>query len=216
MAHVDTVVVHHSGGLGTLNYASTAHLTFDHINNAHKARWSDFESELGYHVGYTFVIFPDGHFVQTRKVGEAGAHTIRMNTRSVGICFVGNGNDLGDGKPVDEVTPKAINAYKNIISMLKEKRGVTIKKGTTLDISDDRIFPHRAFSQTHCYGTAYKDSWCRDILKDEKPKLSLNVIIMVYLLFKKLHGEYRALQELKKLLKVIGSTEKDRECDGNI
>lgn len=211
---IDTVVVHHSGGLGRDMYASTKHLTLEHIDRAHQAKWPQFKSELGYWVGYNFLIFPDGKVFQTRKIGEETAHTVGLNTRAIGICFVGNANEFAS-RPIDEVTQEAINSYRNLIQNIKQKSGIEIKEGTIIDFSINRIYPHRTFSLTDCYGTFLSDSWCRDILRD-KPKLSINVIIQVYLLLKRIYGEQKALSEFKKIISAIGSVDGDRECSGNI
>jgi len=210
---IDTIVVHHSGGLQENPNASTAWLTVGAIDRSHQARWPNFKSEMGFWVGYNFVILPNGEVTQTRLVGEETAHTIGMNTRSIGICIIGNANSVS-GRPIDTITPEAIKSYRQLIKDI-ENKNVKIKDGTNLDISRNRIYPHRAFSQTDCYGTYYSDSWCRDILRD-KPKLSINVIIQIYLLLKKLHGEQRALSELKKIISAIGSIQNDRDCSGNI
>lgn len=40
MADLRFIAIHHAGGLGTDNYASTKALTVGHIDNAHKDRWN--------------------------------------------------------------------------------------------------------------------------------------------------------------------------------
>jgi len=60
------------------------------VNNWHRERWKDFVSRSGWHVGYHYVINWDGKLTQCRDHDEEGAHTIGMNTSSIGVCFIGN------------------------------------------------------------------------------------------------------------------------------
>ena len=60
------------------------------VNTWHRARWPNFVSRSGWHVGYHYVIETDGKLTQTREHDEEGAHTIGMNKSSIGVCFMGN------------------------------------------------------------------------------------------------------------------------------
>ncbi len=61
------------------------------INQAHKRRKFP-QSNLGYNIGYHFVIDFFGKVLRTRNDGEIGAHCReqRMNYRSIGISLIGN------------------------------------------------------------------------------------------------------------------------------
>lgn len=43
-----------------------------------------------YHIGYHYVVLPDGTVQAGRPEGCVGAHARRNNDRSLGICLVGN------------------------------------------------------------------------------------------------------------------------------
>jgi len=81
---INYITVHHS--------ASPITTTIDEINEWHRLR--DFTlSKLGFYVGYTYVIFPNGEIKQTRLDSEIGCHTLNHNKGNIGICLVGNFND---------------------------------------------------------------------------------------------------------------------------
>lgn len=163
MANITTIYCHHSGGTATNNYASSQNLTLEDINKAHQARWSDFKSELGYYVGYNFVIFKDGSWVQTRKVGEELAAQRGYNHNSIAICVVGNFN-----KGVDTPTQDQVNTLQwLILSLLEgnfEQAGIKVKENTTLNLSVARIYPHRHVGQTECNGNSLPNTWARDLV----------------------------------------------------
>lgn len=64
--------------------------TVKDVDNWHRERWPGFTSRAGWHVGYHIVIETDGTVTQTRQFDEEGAHTVGMNTSSIGVCFMGN------------------------------------------------------------------------------------------------------------------------------
>lgn len=72
------IIIHHSAGGGTVA----------DINNWHKQRGFP-KSELGYYVGYHYVIEKNGITIQTRLNDEIGCHTIGHN-HNIGICLIGN------------------------------------------------------------------------------------------------------------------------------
>jgi hypothetical protein len=76
------VITHHALSLPT-------HTVKD-VDTWHRERWPGFVSRTGYHVGYHYVIETDGSITQTREHDEEGAHTLGMNTSSIGVCFMGN------------------------------------------------------------------------------------------------------------------------------
>ena len=71
--NIKWLTVHHFGGVKNDPLAPTQHLTLEQINSAHRSRWPDFVSSLGFYVGYNAIIFPDGKLIQTRLVGEETA-----------------------------------------------------------------------------------------------------------------------------------------------
>ena len=160
------IVIHHFGGQYGNPYASTKHLTLKQIDDAHKARWSDFKSELGYYVGYNAIIFPDGKVVQTRKLGEETAATRGFNNTTFNICLAGNFT-LKNGVPVDKPTFEQTTALKHLVfGILQNRTTLTIKEGATWNIPLANVVPHRTLSSTSCYGDSLSNDWARNIVKE--------------------------------------------------
>lgn len=186
MQKITKLIVHNSGGLGNDAFASTSNLTVEQIDAAHKLRWPELKSELGYWVGYTFVILADGTLVQTRLIGEEGAHTKGSNFDSVGICLIGNFT-----KGVDTPTYAQKMRLKSLANALinwNEQSSydhIKVKPGTVLAITD--IGPHRKYQLNHtdCYGNALSDMWLRELLGEDVSdiqKLILTLKIKLYTL----------------------------------
>lgn len=162
--------IHHTGGTQINKLESTQHLTVAQIDEYHKNRWPDFKSSLGFWCGYTIVILQDGTWVQTRLVGEEGAHTRTRNFDSSGILIMGN-YSVGSA---DVVTYQQKKTYANICNaFLKGKEalelmGIQVLEGTKIDVSLSRILPHRLLDpdphHTECYGTKLPNDWARQVV----------------------------------------------------
>ena len=79
------IIIHHSASIR------------DNTNHKMIDRWHEQKgfpkSELGYFVGYHYVITANGLVKQTRNDNESGAHAKTddgMNYKSIGICLTGN------------------------------------------------------------------------------------------------------------------------------
>lgn len=190
------ISVHHTGGTLTDPYASGIKTTLEDIDSYHKQRWSDFRSKLGYWVGYNIVIRPDGSFVQTRLIGEEGAHTKGFNLSAVGICLIGNFT-----KGVDTPTIQQKMTLKNLIKCLLSKRTESMGLKTTsdcvLDIQKDRIFPHRRFfpANTSCFGDSLSETWAQELLEPYSDKGLIAELI----------------SEVKRLLSVLDTYKKKKK-----
>ena len=64
--------------------------TVKDVDDWHRQRWPGFTSRAGWHVGYHYVIETSGKVTKTREFDEEGAHTLGVNTSSIGVCFMGN------------------------------------------------------------------------------------------------------------------------------
>ncbi len=131
------IVVHHSAGNGGFNVIQNWHV----IGRG----WEN--------VGYHYVIEKDGEIVNGRPEHYHGAHTKQVNTKSIGICLVG---DFDKDLPTEEQKESLIKLYNDII-----KRHPQLKNS---------IFPHRMYKDTHCYGTNLSDSWAFDLVTKEEEK----------------------------------------------
>lgn len=76
MRRIKFIVVHHNGVPGR---------DISNIRRTHKAKgWSD--------VGYHYVITETGVTQRGRPESKSGAHAQGLNTNSIGVCLIGNGN----------------------------------------------------------------------------------------------------------------------------
>lgn len=142
------IFLHHFGGTDTNRLAPTGHLTLQDIDTAHRARWPEFKSSLGYWVGYTGIIWPDGTFVQTRAIGEETAAVIGRNTGSISFCLAGN--HLVE-PPTWQQKTKLKNLMVAIIQGRAKEAGLVIAPGTILNVKAHMIYPHRyAWPNTEC------------------------------------------------------------------
>jgi hypothetical protein len=86
------------------------------------------------------VILEDGKVVQTREHDEVGAHCIGQNSRSIGICIVGNFNNY-------EPTLAQVKAVRELVRKLRKEFGNLPTK------------PHRYYAKTDCFGTKLPDNY---------------------------------------------------------
>ena len=78
------LIVHHSS-------VNTSRNQLTPINRYHKALKFPL-SRKGWFVGYHYLIEKDGRIINTRFDEERGAHTLKWNDRSIGICLAGDFN----------------------------------------------------------------------------------------------------------------------------
>lgn len=124
------VITHHAVSLKTHRV--------DDVNNWHYDRWPTFMSRRGFNAGYHYVIDWDGTLTQTRDHEEEGAHTIGMNTSSIGVCFMGN---FDNHYPSD----KQMATWNWLYTQLR-------------DIYPDiPTMPHRAYANKSCHGALLAD-----------------------------------------------------------
>lgn len=153
MANVpNKIIVHHSADTSPDDQ-------FFKIDEYHRARGFP-KSEIGYFVGYHFVINRLGNVTRARKDEEEGAHTIGENFSSLGICLEGNFD-----------TQMPTEAQEKSLAMLL--RGICER----YKIPANQIFPHRAFKNTSCYGSGLDKWWAaRVYLEHEIARLHATLI----------------------------------------
>lgn len=213
---INYIAIHHAGGFLKNPLASTRHLTFDDINNAHKNRrdWIGYRahlSELNYYVGYTFVYDPKTRvFAQTRLIGEETLAQKGFNFNTIAICIIGNYSKIpGTQLTVDLMTTqmeKDIALFtQNLIS---GNHKYYIQQGTKIDITPSRVHPHRWFQKTTaCYGSGLLDSWISNILAKYKViKLVHSTVIeerlRIMQMILKIYREMLAILEKRKVGKM--------------
>lgn len=145
------LVIHHS--LVSYNGKNQ----FNGINNYHQRQGFP-KSQLGYYVGYQYLIEGNGKVIQARNDEETGAHCKQklMNYRSIGICLTGNFDK-------EEPTQEQIVSLASLIETLQEKHG----------IQDKNIKLHREYATyKSCPGTNIPN----DIIGYIEGRLNLNKV----------------------------------------
>lgn len=101
-------------------------------------------------IGYHWLIFQSGHVYEGLGWGRIGVHTAGQNSRSVGVCFVLNGDE-------EDPTPAAVESW----SELREAAERAELQAGYL------IRGHRDFSQKSCPGDRVYRAVVQAILTDE-------------------------------------------------
>lgn len=232
MSTIKNIAVHHSGGLGSDQFASTRHLTFNSIENAHAGRrdWFGYHahlSSLGYHVGYNFVYDPKTReFTQARAIGEETLAQVGYNFNTISICIIGNYMR----KPLtqESVDPMTLQMEADIAHFIRDlingnKRSYIVAEGTQLSLSESRVYAHRVLQPTtNCYGTFLLDNWARDLLTEysvievqEDDTIVLQERLMLYVTILKL---YQKIVDLKMQIQKmsLGFSPHEKSCSGFI
>ena len=148
------IIVHHSAD-------SSQGDQFFKIDTYHRERGFP-KSEIGYFVGYHFVINRLGNVTRARKDTEEGAHTIGQNLSSLGICIEGN---------FDTELPS--EAQEKSLALLL--RGMCEK----YKIPANQIFPHRAFRNTSCYGSGLDNWWAARVYLEQEIARLQTILIWI-------------------------------------
>lgn len=142
------LIVHHTGGTDADPKADTSNHTFEIVDAWHKQLWN-FKSSLGHYIGYQYFIDKTGKVTQGRADTDEGAHTIRKNLSSLGICLAGN---------FDTTLPtkEQIAALKTLLKAKMAQYSIPLAN----------VVPHRTFAEKSCYGNRLSDTWAQDLLKE--------------------------------------------------
>ncbi|HHX39229.1 MAG TPA: N-acetylmuramoyl-L-alanine amidase [Armatimonadetes bacterium] len=112
-----------------------------------------------FHIGYHYVVLPDGTVQAGRPEECVGAHARPMNEHSLGICLVGNfhsaDNPSGAQGPV-RPTPAQIEALVELCARLCR----------TYRIPIEHVCRHRDVGQTACPGDRFPFEAFRSRLRD--------------------------------------------------
>ncbi|KAG7211020.1 hypothetical protein KM043_016382 [Ampulex compressa] len=123
------VVIHHANSTACTTQA-ICQARMRSFQNYHidTKKWSD--------IGYNFVIGEDGNIYEGRGWGKAGAHSTNYNSKSVGICFIG---DFNARVP----NAAAIGAARKLINWAMNNNKIT---------STYKLVGHRQTATTRCPG----------------------------------------------------------------
>jgi N-acetylmuramoyl-L-alanine amidase len=140
------IIIHHSAIPSVIGGPPIDEAIIDDIHRRRGFRvfyWGRF-----YHVGYHYIILPDGTVQQGRPEHCHGAHAEGYNS-FIGICLVGNfsstANPSGQAGPA-QPTPAQLQALVDLCRQLREKYGFPV----------NRILRHSDVSQTtECPGDRF-------------------------------------------------------------
>ena len=139
MNNPEMIVVHHTGGTDANPLTDTSNQTFEIIKSWHlKLGWDD--------IGYHWVIEKNGKTTPGRKENTNGAHCVGYNTKSIGVCVVGNFDLTLPTKEQEQALHKLLNEITGRYPVCR-----------------DKIYPHRKFANKTCYGKLLSDSWAQEI-----------------------------------------------------
>jgi len=137
------IIVHHSA-------VDSPDPQFKDIDAWHRVRKFP-KSKRGFHVGYHKVIEKDGTVEIARDDLERDCDALGHNFDSLSVCLVGNlsKNDPTDAQvlALGEVLTDWVNEYK---------------------IHPTKIFPHRHFASTQCYGNRLENNWATIVMLSHK------------------------------------------------
>ncbi len=153
--HAPGVVIHHSA---TDAWINDRRVDVELIDRAHERRgWGVHGSHEVYHIGYHYVILPDGTVQQGRPEWMPGAHTSGYN-QLLGICLVGDfctdTNPGGDTQP-DRPTHSQVETLVNLLVRLAKKHGFAAKD----------VHPHSALGATCCPGDRFPVGRVKDLVQ---------------------------------------------------
>lgn len=246
MRKITNIAIHHAGGLGNDNFASTINLSLKQIDLGHQSRWPDFPSKIKdpvtgrpLFVGYNFVILKDGTIIQTRPLGAETAAQIGHNSDTISTCVIGNFMKKANGQPVDVMTEGQISSLKLLLNQLTAPSwkgfNFIIEPGCTFDLTVQRIYPHRVLQPKHtdCNGTFYPDDWGRRLamvqiptpspvapVEPQKPLATKEDVEMLLTSFEQIKLLWMKINDIfaKKRFgkQQLGASPNDRGCDGFI
>ena len=160
MKGIDAIYIHHS--FANYNYKP---IQLDFINQLHKERFN-FPSSLGYWVGYTFLIEPNGEILQCRKEGEEQAAQKGFNKKSISICLAMDGM----------VQLPALDQRKALKTIL-------LRLMTDYELKREDIKFHRDVGKTECPGQMITVEYIDNLFKENliEKLLSLYKQLLSYL-----------------------------------
>ncbi len=139
------VIIHHSA---TAARAGGRQVNAAVIDEAHSRRgWEIRDSHNTYHIGYHFVILPDGTIERGRPEWMPGAHA-RGNNQYLGVCLVGNfssvANPSGAQQPARPTTAQ-LTALNTVLKQLMDRHS----------FSPADVHAHSEFGATECPGDRF-------------------------------------------------------------
>lgn len=133
MRKIDSIIVHCSATKAGMDFGVRD------IDRRHRERGMD-------GVGYHYVIRLDGTVEEGRKLERVGAHCLKWNERSVGICYIGGLDEAG--LPADTRTDRQKEAMRRLIGVLRRRYEISAVMGhrdTSPDLNGDGVIGPEEF-----------------------------------------------------------------------
>lgn len=159
--HPDLLIVHHSA---TPPEVDGRRVDAAFIDTMHAQRgFSTYYHGKLYHIGYHYVILPDGTVQPGRPEGCIGAHARRVNSRALGICLIGDfsSTDNPDGR-AGPIRPSEAQ-----MRSLVRLSAYLVRK---YDIPLRNVRRHRDVGQTACPGDRFPNDAYHAELENEVMK----------------------------------------------
>lgn len=139
------VIIHHSASPGAQHGQAVDAALIDRWHQ--REGWGQETAEGAYHIGYHYVILPDGGVQPGRPEWMRGAHAVGYNDH-IGICIIGNFSSSANPdcaiKPA-RPTPQQLDALHELL----------IELMATHHFGPEEIRRHRDVAQTACPGDRF-------------------------------------------------------------
>jgi N-acetylmuramoyl-L-alanine amidase len=135
MRSINQLVVHYTAT------PHDRHVTVEQIDQWHRARGF---KKIGYH----YVIYLDGSVHKGRKESEVGAHVLKHNQNSIGVCYVGG---LKEGQ----------KGGSNTMNAAQEAALVTLLKDLSARYPDAVVLGHKNLQATQCPAFDVRKWWAK-------------------------------------------------------
>lgn len=154
----DTIIIHHSA---TPPVVEGRPITAQAIDEMHARRGFrvSYQGQV-YHIGYHYVVLPDGRVQPGRPEGCIGAHARHENAHSLGICLVGNFSSAHNPRGAQgPTTPGSaqMEALTRLCAELMRRHSIPV----------DNVVGHRDVGQTACPGDRFPLRELRAALRRE-------------------------------------------------
>jgi type IX secretion system substrate protein/N-acetylmuramoyl-L-alanine amidase-like protein/CARDB protein len=139
------LIIHHSAGLNTASdWSAVVRSIWDyHVNTL---GWGD--------IGYNWLVDPEGKLYEGRGKDILGAHFCGMNSKTAGVCLIGNYTDV-QPQPTTIQTLKEMLAWYCCVDDI-DPLGISTHSGSGLQL--DHISGHRDGCATECPGNTFYPS----------------------------------------------------------
>jgi hypothetical protein len=143
--HPPGIVLHHSASPGNEGGEPVDAALIDQWHQ--RRGWGQSTASGSYHIGYHYVILPDGTVQPGRPEWMSGAHT-RQHNDMLGVCLVGNFSS--GANPAGRIQPARPTR-----AQLDSLQRLLLRLTKRYDLATSQIHRHRDLAQTACPGDRF-------------------------------------------------------------